>query len=62
MAECCRNCGRTVEGGDNISWRYFGVICGNCFLLYADYVLKNIEGMEAEQEVYKYAPWVYGEA
>lgn len=62
MKEFCRFRGSPIEAEDNIAWKYFGIICGSCFQHYADNVLKNIEGMEAEEKANQCAPGLYGEA
>ncbi len=56
MKESCRLCGRTLDGEDDIGWRYFGMICGSCFLPYAQYFLENLDGMEAEERLNQYSP------
>jgi len=58
----CKFCGRALNGGDIVAWRYFGVICGNCFLPYAKYVLENIEELEAVTKAIENAPGMCGEA
>lgn len=64
MSEQCKFCGREIEINDNISWRFFGYsyICGNCFLPWADYFLKNIEWMEVEERIIRCFPSFYVEA
>lgn len=62
MKEFCRVCGRSIEAEDNIAWKYFGIICGGCFLPFAEHVLKNIEGMESGGKADQYAPGIHAEA
>lgn len=62
MREKCKVCGRRLEEGDNIGWRYFGMICGCCFLPCAEYVVENIYALEAISLMNQIAPGIYGEA
>lgn len=62
MGEFCKACGRALQGTDNIAWRYFGIICGSCFLPFAGYVLKNFEALEAVKKANQISPGIYGEA
>jgi hypothetical protein len=62
MGEFCKVCGKVLAGSDNIAWRYFGMICGSCFLPFAGYILENMEGLEAIAKAYQCAPGIYGEA
>ncbi len=62
MGAFCKLCGRPLEEGDNIAWRYFGMICGSCFLPLAGFVVENMEGLEAIVRAYQIAPGICGEA
>jgi len=62
MKGFCKVCGRLLEESDNIAWRYFGMICGGCFLPFAGYILENMEGLEAIVKAHQSAPGIYGEA
>lgn len=62
MMDFCRFCGREIEWKDNIAWRYFGIICGSCFMPYAAYVLENMEDLEVNVKASQSTQWIMGEA
>lgn len=62
MSDFCRLCGKEVDWRDNIAWRYFGIICGSCFLPCATYILENIEDLEVNVRLSQSTIWVFGEA
>jgi len=62
MIVFCRCCGRSIDVRDNISWKYFGFLCGSCFLPWADYFLKNLDWMEAEEKLSNSSPVIHCEA
>jgi hypothetical protein len=58
----CKVCGKVLRGNDMIAWECFGLICGECFLPLAGYVLQNMEGLEALVRAHQNAPGIFGEA
>ncbi|MCX8118562.1 MAG: hypothetical protein N3G78_11590 [Desulfobacterota bacterium] len=45
-----------MEGRDNIGWRFFGALCGRCFLPKAEVLLKHLEEWEAYWWTIRFAP------
>lgn len=62
MEEFCFLCGEGMKKRDTIGWRFFGAICGRCFLPKASIFLEDAEGLELLWRTAQIAPHCRGNA
>ncbi len=60
MRGICMVCGKLLEGEDLVAWKFLDLICGECFLPLAEYVLDHTEELEWINKNHSYLTGFHG--